>query len=36
MKMYGAYCKEQITEKPSDMSKTVERIDVVSNVVSFE
>ena len=36
MKTYGAYCREQITEKPSDMSKTVERVDVVSDVVSFE
>ena len=36
MKTDGAYCKEQITEKPSDMSKTVERVDVVSDVVSFE
>ena len=36
MKTYGAYCKEQIIEKLSDMSKTVEKVDVVSDVVSFE
>ena len=32
MKTYGAYYEEQITEKISDMGKTVERIEVVTNV----
>ena len=32
MKTGGAYCKEQITEKISDMVKTVERVDVVFDV----
>ena len=31
MKTYGAYCKE-ITGKLSDMSKTVERVNVVSDI----
>ena len=39
MKMYGAYCKEQIIEKISYASKTVERIDVLFDVykeISFK
>ena len=28
----GAYCEEQITEKISDMGKTVERVDIVLDV----
>ena len=32
MKMSGTYCEEQITEKISDMGKTVERVDVVLDV----
>ena len=32
MKTHGAYCKEQITERISDMNKTVENVDVVFDV----
>ena len=32
MKTYGTYCKIQITEKISDMGKTVERIDIVFDI----
>ena len=32
MKTHGAYCKEKITGKLSDMSKTVERVNVVSDI----